>query len=113
MRRDVIAREIAAMQEAKLDALVSISPENFAYVTGFLSPTQPLMRWRHAMALVTADGETSLVVVDMEANTIRSKVPAGTDIAVWREFKFEAMNVLADLLRQLAMQGKAAARERL
>ena len=35
---------------------ISISPENFAYVTGFLSPTQPLMRWRHAMALVTADG---------------------------------------------------------
>jgi len=107
MRQDVIARQIGAMRDAKLDALISVSPENFAYVTGFLSPTQSLMRWRHAVALVTADGETSLVVVDMEANTIRSKAPAGTDIAVWREFKFEAMKVLADLLRK---RGLARAR---
>src|ERR1700686_145135 len=110
MRQDVIARQTAAMRDAKLDVLVSVSPENFAYVTGFLSPTQPLMRWRHAMALVTADGESSLVVVDMEANRIRSKAPAGTDIAVWREFKFEAMKVLADVLRR---RGVAAARIRI
>jgi Xaa-Pro dipeptidase len=107
MRADVVARQVRAMQEAGLDAVVSISPENFAYVTGFLSPTQPLMRWRHAMALVTADGATALAVVDMEANTIRSKAPAGTEIAVWREFKFDAMDMLADLLRK---HGLASAR---
>jgi Xaa-Pro dipeptidase len=107
MRQDVIARQVRAMRDAGLDAIVSISPENFAYVTGFLSPTQPIMRWRHAMALVTADGATALVVVDMEANTIRAKAPPGTEIAVWREFKFDAMNVLADLLRK---HGLAAAR---
>jgi ectoine hydrolase len=48
MREDVIARQIGAMKEARLDAIVSCSPENFAYATGFMSPTQPLMRWRHA-----------------------------------------------------------------
>src|SRR5712692_3322382 len=100
MRQDVIARQVRAMRDAGLDALLSISPENFAYVTGFLSPTQPIMRWRHAMALVTADGARALVIVDMEANTVRAKAPAGTEIAVWREFKFDAMNVLADLLRK-------------
>ena len=99
MRQDVIARQVRAMKNVGLDALVSISPENFAYVTGFLSPTQPLMRWRHAMALVTADGTVALAVVDMEASTIRAKSPPGTEIAVWREFKFEAMSVLAELLR--------------
>src|SRR5919109_2788418 len=88
MRQEVIARQVRAMRDAKLDAIISMSPENFAYVTGFLSPTQPLMRWRHAMALVTADGVAALVVVDMEANTIRSKAPAGTEIVVWREFNF-------------------------
>src|SRR3954470_5412010 len=105
MRQDVIARQVRAMKDAGLDAVLSISPENFAYVTGFLSPTQPLMRWRHAMALVTADGAVALVVVDMEANTIRSKAPAGTEIAVWREFQFDAMNVLADLLRKHGLAG--------
>ena len=107
MRGGVVARQVRAMHDAGLDAVVSISPENFAYVTGFLSPTQPLMRWRHAMALVTADGAVALVVVDMEANTIRSKAPVGTEIAVWREFKFDAMNVLADLLHK---HGLASAR---
>ncbi|HEY7302294.1 MAG TPA: Xaa-Pro peptidase family protein [Xanthobacteraceae bacterium] len=100
MRQEVIARLLRATGEAGLDAVVAISPENFAYVTGFLSPTQPLMRWRHAMALVTADGAAALVAVDMEANTIRSKAPPGTEIAVWREFAFDATKVLADLLRQ-------------
>src|SRR6266446_3688403 len=100
MRQEVIAREVRAMREAGLDGLISISPENFAYVTGFLSPTQHLMRWRHAIALVTADGAAALVVVDMEANTIRSKASPGTEIAVWREFKFDAMNVLAELLHK-------------
>src|SRR5215831_11023927 len=100
MRRDVIAGQVRAMKDAGLDALISISPENFAYVTGFLSPTQPLMRWRHAMALVMADGTVALVAVDMEASTIRAKSPPGTKIAVWREFKFDAMSVLANLLRE-------------
>ena len=100
MRQDVIARQVNAMKAVGLDALLSISPENFAYVTGFLSPTQPLMRWRHAIALVSAESTTALVVVDMEANTIRSKAPAGTEIAVWHEFKFDAMHVLAELLRK-------------
>ena len=100
MRQDVIARQVRAMKDAGLDALVAISPENFAYVTGFLSPTQPLMRWRHAMALVTADGIVALAVVDMEASTIRAKSPPGAEIAVWHEFKFDAMSVLAELLRK-------------
>jgi Xaa-Pro dipeptidase len=100
MRQDVIARLVRAIREAGLDAIVALSPENFAYITGFLSPTQPLMRWRHAMALVTADGQISLVSVDMEQSTIRAKAPPGTEIAVWREFQFEAMRVLADLLQK-------------
>ena len=98
MRQDVITRLVRAMHEAGLDATVAISPENFAYITGFLSPTQPLMRWRHAMAVVTADGQTSLVSVDMEHSTLRAKAPPGAEIAVWREFQFDAMAVLADVL---------------
>src|SRR3981081_3782109 len=105
MRQGVIARQVGAMKAAGLDALLSISPESFAYVTGFLSPTQPLMRWRHAMALVTADASVALVAVDMEARQIHPKAPAGTEIAVWREFKFDAMAVLSDLLCKHGLAG--------
>src|SRR5260370_36510213 len=84
MRQEIIDRQVRAMKEARLDAILSCSPENFAYVTGFLSPTQPLMRWRHAMALVTADGKVALAVVDMEATTASAKAGEGVEIAVWR-----------------------------
>jgi Xaa-Pro dipeptidase len=100
MRQDIIDRQAQAMKAAGLDAILSCSPENFAYVTGFLSPTQKLMRWRHAMALVTADGMVALAVVDMEASTVRARAGEGVEIAVWREFAFEAMKVAADLLRR-------------
>ncbi len=100
MREDVLERQIRAMREAGLDALVALSPENFTWVTGLVSPTQSLMRWRHAIAVTTSDGACALVVVDMEANTIRSRAPAGTNIAVWSEFKFDAMKVLARVLTE-------------
>jgi Xaa-Pro dipeptidase len=107
MRQDIIDRQAQAMKAAGLDAIFSCSPENFAYVTGFLSPTQKLMRWRHAMALVTADRTVALAVVEMEASTIRARAGEEVEIAVWREFAFEAMKVAADLLRR---HGLAAAR---
>jgi len=100
MRQEVIERQVQAMQANGLDAIVSISPENFAYVTGFMSPTAAMMRWRHAMALVTRDGKVALCVVDMEETTIRAKSPPGTEVAVWKEFQFDAMPVLGDLLRK-------------
>jgi Xaa-Pro aminopeptidase len=105
MHKDVWARQIRAMREAGLDAVVAISPENFTYLTGLVSPTQALMRWRHAIAVTTADGASALVVVDMEANTIRSNAPPGTNIAVWSEFKFDAMNVLARVLAEHHLSG--------
>src|SRR5437867_12894830 len=100
MRQEAIARQVRAMKDLGLDAVLSISPENFAYVIGFLSPTAPLMRWRHAMALVTADGAAALVVADMEAHTIRAQSPDGPEIAIWGEVKFDAIQVLADLMRK-------------
>jgi Xaa-Pro aminopeptidase len=52
------------------------------------------------MAVVTADAKVALAVVDMEASTIRAKAGAGAEVAVWREFAFDAMAVLADVLER-------------
>ncbi len=99
MRQDVIKRQVQAIKEHGWDAILACSPENFAYVTGFMSPTQPLMRWRHAMALVTADGKCSLLVVDMEASTIRTKAP-GFGHRRLEEFSYNCMETLASLLQR-------------
>ena len=55
MRKEIVAKQVKAMQAAGLDAMISCSPENFAYLTGFVVPSQPLIRHRHAMVIVTAD----------------------------------------------------------
>src|SRR5262249_61335149 len=47
---------------------------------------------------VTVDAAMALVVVDMEENTVRGKSPEGTAIAIWSGFKFDAMQVLANLV---------------
>lgn len=106
MRKEIIARQVKAMQQHGLDAIVASSPENFAYVTGFVVPSQPLLRHRHAMAIVTADGGAQLFGVDMEETTIRRQAPQ-TPLRVWGEFTDDAMVVLAAQLRDMGLaEGK-------
>jgi Xaa-Pro dipeptidase len=106
MRSEIIRRQIEAMKAKGLDAMIACSPENFAYVTGFVVPSQPLMRHRHAMAIVPAGGAPALFGVDMEASTIARKAP-GVPTTIWGEFTDDPMAVLAD---QLAGLGLAKAR---
>src|ERR671921_453350 len=106
MRKEIVDRQVAAMKSAGLDAMISCSPENFAYLTGFVVPSQPLIRHRHALVIVTADGKTAIFGVDMESTTIRRQEP-DTPSRIWAEFTDSAMAVLADQLKGL---GLAAAR---
>lgn len=110
MRAEIVARQTRAMRERGLDAIISCSPENFAYATGFVVPSQPLIRHRHAMAIVTADGAAALFGVDMEASTIRRRQP---DVAtrIWAEFSDDPMLILADQLKELGLEGAKIAIE--
>lgn len=106
MRAAIVDRQVKAMDEAGLDALLASTPENYAYLTGFVVPSHPLMRWRHAMTVVTRDGRVAVLSVDMEETTVRSRLP-DSDIRVWGEFTDNAMDVLADLLRDLGLASAA------
>ena len=104
MRSETVGLLTAALAEQGLDAVVCLSPENFAYAAGFVVPSQPLMRWRHAAVVITAAGEGAYLVVDMEASTVRERVDS-KEVRVWREFQDNPMRVLADLLRDLGLAG--------
>lgn len=104
MRKDVLDKQQAAMKAAGMDALIALSPENFAYGTGFVVPSQPLMRWRHAGLVVTAESATGVLSVDMEETTVRGRLP-DADIRIWGEFTDDPMSVLADLLTDLGVAG--------
>lgn len=102
MRAEIVAKQVRAMAEHGLDAIICSSPENFAYTAGFVVPSQPLIRHRHAMTIVTADGQTAVFGVDMEASTIKRHLP---DIAsrIWAEFSDDPMLVLAEQLSDLGL----------
>jgi Xaa-Pro dipeptidase len=102
MREEIVARLVKAMRERELDAVIVSSPENYAWVTGYVVPSHPLMRWRHAMAVVTGDGTVALFSVDMEATTVRRRFP-DTDVHVWSEFAYDAMPRLAELLAAMGL----------
>lgn len=104
MRKEILARQVKAMKQHGLDALISCSPENFAYLTGFVVPSQPLIRHRHAMVVVSADAQAAIFGVDMEATTIRRREP-DTPTRIWAEFTDSAMAVLADQLKGLGLAG--------
>ncbi len=102
--RNNTERQQRALAEHGLDALVAISPENFAWTAGFVVPSQPLMRWRHAMCAVTTGGETGLVCVDMEETTVRGSAPDEA-LRVWGEFTDDPMQALAATLSDLGVAG--------
>ncbi|HXZ42772.1 MAG TPA: Xaa-Pro peptidase family protein [Terriglobales bacterium] len=102
MRSEIASRQVAAMEPENLDAIISCSPENFAYVTGFVVPSQPLIRHRHAMAIVTRNGDCAILGVDMEATTLKKREP-NTKTRIWSEFSDNCTQVLASLLAELGL----------
>lgn len=102
MRDDIIERQVRAMAENGLDAIISCSPENFAYAAGFVVPSQPFIRHRHDMVIVTADARTELFGVDMESTTIEQNAN-GTPTRIWAEFTDDPMLILADQLHGLGL----------
>jgi Xaa-Pro dipeptidase len=102
MDREILSRLTQRMIAEGLDALVAVSPENVTYVSGFVVPSQALMRWRHAACIVTADRRVAMVVIDMEATTV--KAHAGIDdLRIYREFNDDPMETLAGALTELGL----------
>ena len=104
MDRQIISRLTQRIAAEKLDAIVAVSPENVAYVSGFVVPSQSLMRWRHAAVIVTADERISMIAIDMEATTVKAHAGIG-DLKIYREFSDDPMDKLADSLKDLKLDG--------
>ena len=99
---EVLGKLREALVREGLDAVVALSPENVTYTTGIVVPSHSLMRWRHAAAIVATSGEPGLMVVDMEADTVRERASPGR-LVVYREFAEDPMDTLADLLTEMGL----------
>jgi len=99
VRSDVLERLAESLEGEGLDAVVCLSPESVAHTAGFVIPSQPLMRWRHAAVVVSGAAHPSMLCVDMEEPTVRNACP-DIRLEVWKEFEGDAMAGLATLLRE-------------
>jgi len=99
MSSEIINRICGKMADTGLGALVTVSPENFGYVNRFVVPSQSLMRWRHAITILEHDGTKTILVVDMEESTVRTRAP-DVDVRTWGEFADSPMHVLGTLLEE-------------
>ncbi len=102
MDQEIITRLKTRIATEGLDAIIAVSPENVTYVSGFVVPSQALMRWRHAACVVTADGRVSMVAIDMEATTVKAHAEI-KDLRIYREFVDDPMDRLAEALRELKL----------
>ena len=102
MREQVVERLRAALDRRDWDGLVVSSPENFAYLAGFVVPSQPLMRWRHAAVVLPRGGDPAVMCIGVEEATVRRRTTAA-EVAVWDEFADDPMACLAGLLERLGL----------
>jgi Xaa-Pro dipeptidase len=101
VKPESIIHRVRSLAEAEgLSAIICVSPESVAYTAGFVIPSQPLMRWRHAATVITVAGAEAIVCVDMEETTVRTARP-DIEVRVWAEFGGNAMHVLAELIKDL------------
>lgn len=85
-----------------LDAIVAISPENFAGVADAKIDTMVLIRPRQAFALLPARGEPELMVCAIERSWTASQSWIQT-INTYREFINDPMDMLAERLTALGI----------
>ncbi len=102
MNADTLARIAAATCEYGLDAIVAMSPENFAYLTGVHMPERHYLHGRHTMLAVTPDGAAMALVLDTDAGRIEAHLP-GVPLTGWSEHTDIAMDMLAGMLWDMSL----------
>ncbi|MEK9684368.1 MAG: Xaa-Pro peptidase family protein [Rhodospirillaceae bacterium] len=102
MNTDVLTKIVDAARGAGLDAIVACSPENFAYVAGFVVPSHHVLRWRHSLLVIKSDGTVFAFTVDMEKSTVEKNLPE-VPLITWGEFTDNSMQVFARMLSDLGL----------
>lgn len=94
----------ALVRDQGLDALVAMSPENFAYVAGVHILTVASVRPRQAYAVIPAKGEPFLVICSIE-KTLAEADSWIKDIEVYTEFVDNPIDALTTVLRERGLAG--------
>ncbi len=99
------------MRQHGLDALAIMSPENVCWTSGVMIPSQQVVRHRHAIVLVPAEGDLELIVVNVEETFARAHTSI-PHIVAYNEFTEHPMVVLAERIRARGIRGRVGVEAR-
>lgn len=100
---EIYRKQCDIMEKEDLDALIALSPENFAYVTGVNIPSQNVIRERHAIYINPRESEPLVIVVEVEESFAREELSI-RDIRTYNEFTQSPMDVLSNVLKTLNIE---------
>jgi len=108
MEHQIIQKEREAMRREGYDALISLSPENATYTAGVAIPSHSIIRQRHVICLVPANGDPRMIVANMEESFARANARI-KNVRAYNEFTESPMQFLADAIIELGLgKGRVA-----
>lgn len=95
------------MEKYRLDALVTMSPENITYLTGTSVPTQITVRQREVAHILTMDCDPEVIIVNIEEPLMRMQgwIP-GDKITAYNEFTQKPMMLTIETLKRMGVENK-------
>jgi Xaa-Pro dipeptidase len=96
---EILSGVRARIDEAGLDAIVAMSPENLAYCAGAVPPSLRTVRQRLAAAVIGSSGPTDAVVVALEAPLMRAESWMD-EVTAYVEFEEHPIDALAAVLQR-------------
>jgi len=99
----VLGRVRAAVEEARLDAIIASSRENLVYTAGAFPPSLRTVRQRLACSIVPASGETEAVVVALEVPLMRERMWVDR-VTPYVEFEEHPIDATAAALRRAGLE---------
>ena len=101
----ILKKQATAAYKNGLQAIVAVSPENVAYTAGFPVPSQHIpIRQRFFACVVTAKGDSAMLVADMEESQTRSD-SCITNIRSYDEWVEDPIEILAEILHGCGVHG--------
>jgi ectoine hydrolase len=93
-----------ALDEAQLDALIAVSPENTLYFSGVFIRTQISIRERLAIVVIPREGQETFIVCNIEESLARTQGWL-RDVRVYTEFAESPIERLAAVLSEKKLAG--------